>query len=231
MKKALVHDWYYVNGGAEKVIQSFNNIWKDFEHYGLVDFLSEIDRAYILDGKKVNTSFIQKLPTAKSNHRKFLQLFPYAIEQFNLSEYDLILSSSASIAKGVLTHQDQLHICYCHSPMRYAWDLYHQYLKEAGLNKGVKGMYAKYVLHKMRNWDINSTNRVDYFIANSEYIARRIKKVYRRESKVIYPRLILEHLLLWHKRTIFILQLQEWFPIKKLTLSYMLLMICLLKNW
>lgn len=187
MKKALIHDWYYINGGAEKVIHSFNQIWSDFEHFGLVDFLSEKDRAYILNGQKVKTSFIQKLPTAKSNHRKFLQLFPYAIEQFNLNEYDLILSSSASIAKGVLTNQDQLHICYCHSPMRYAWDLYHQYLMEAGLNKGIKGMYAKYVLHKMRNWDINSTNRVDYFIANSEYIARRIKKVYRRESNVIYP--------------------------------------------
>ncbi|WP_086476178.1 glycosyltransferase family 4 protein [Arenibacter amylolyticus] len=187
MKKALVHDWYYVNGGAEKVIHSFTNTWSDFTHYGLVDFLNKKDRAYILDGKKVNTSFIQNLPTAKSNHRKFLQLFPYAIEQFNLNEYDLILSSSASIAKGVLTHQDQLHICYCHSPMRYAWDLYHQYLKEAGLDKGIKGIYAKYVLHKMRNWDINSSNRVDHFIANSEYIARRIRKVYRREAKVIYP--------------------------------------------
>jgi len=114
MNKALIHDWYYINGGAEKVIHSFNNIWSDFEHYALIDFLSDKDRAYVLNGdsKTVNTSFIQKLPTAKSNHRKFLQLFPYAIEQFNLQDYDLILSSSASISKGVLTNQNQLHICF-----------------------------------------------------------------------------------------------------------------------
>src|SRR5690606_30921976 len=127
------------------------------------------------------------LPTAKSNHRKFLQLFPYAIEQFDLSEFDLVISSSSSIAKGVLTHQDQLHICYCHSPMRYAWDLYHEYLESANLTKGIKGVYARYVLNKIRIWDVMNSNRVDHFVANSHYIAQRIKKVYRRESDVIYP--------------------------------------------
>ena len=187
MRKALVHDWYYTNGGAEKVIHSLNNIWEDFEHFALVDFLNDKQREYILNNKKETTSFIQKLPTDKSNHRKFLQLFPYAIEQFNLENYDVVVSSSASIAKGVLTNQNQLHICYCHSPMRYVWDLYHQYLKDAGLTKGLKGMYAKYVLHKMRSWDVSSSNRVDYFIANSKYIQKRIKKVYNRESTVIYP--------------------------------------------
>lgn len=187
MKKALVHDWYYTNGGAEKVIHSFNNIWKDFDHFALVDFLNDVDRNFILNGKKAKTSFIQNLPTAKSNHRKFLQWFPYAIEQFNLSNYDLILSSSASIAKGVLTNQNQLHICYCHSPIRYAWDLYYDYLEESGLNKGIKSIYAKYVLHKIRNWDLISTSRVDFFIANSKYIAKRIKKIYNRDAKVIYP--------------------------------------------
>lgn len=187
MKKALVHDWYYIDGGAEKVIHSLNNIFDDFEHYALIDFLSDNDRAHILNGKRVNTSFVQNLPTAKSNHRKFLQLFPYAIEQFNLEKYDLIISSSASIAKGVMTNQNQLHICYCHSPMRYAWDLYYQYLKDSGLERGLKGIYAKYVLHKMRNWDVNSSNRVDHFVANSKYIAKRIKKVYGRDATVIYP--------------------------------------------
>jgi len=188
MNKALIHDWYYINGGAEKVIHSLNNIWRDFDHYALIDFLSDKDRAYVLNGDSntVNTSFIQNLPTAKSNHRKFLQLFPHAIEQFNLKQYDLVLSSSSSIAKGVLTSQNQLHICYCHSPMRYAWDLYHQYLEEANLS-GLKRMYAKYVLHKMRSWDLCAVNRVDHFIANSKYIARRIKKIYNREAKVIYP--------------------------------------------
>ena len=116
LKKALIHDWYYVDGGAEKVVHSFNNIWNDFDHFALIDFLNQKDRNVILKGSKVNTSFIQKLPGSKKNHRKFLQLFPFAIEQFNLKEYDIILSSSASIAKGVLTNHSQLHICYCHSP-------------------------------------------------------------------------------------------------------------------
>ncbi len=189
MKKALIHDWYYVNGGAEKVIHSFNNIWDDFDHHALIDFLPKKDRNYVFSGKsdKVKTSFIQKLPTSKSNHRKFLQWFPLAIEQFDLSEYELIISSSTSVAKGVLTNSSQLHISYIHSPMRYAWDLYHQYIKESGLNKGLKGWYAKKVLYKMRMWDVLSTNRVDFIVANSKHIAKRIKKVYNRDSTVIYP--------------------------------------------
>lgn len=187
MKKALVHDWYYVSGGAEKVVHSIVNTYNDIEHYALIDFLSDEDRKFILNGAKVKTSFIQKIPTAKSNHRKFLQLFPYAIEQFDLRAYDVILSSSAAIAKGVLTNPNQLHICYCHSPMRYAWDFYHEYLEASNLTKGVKGRYAKKVLHKLRLWDVVSSNRVDFFIANSKYIAKRIKKIYRREATVIYP--------------------------------------------
>jgi glycosyltransferase involved in cell wall biosynthesis len=187
LKKALINDWYYVNGGAEKVIHSLNHIWDDFDHYALIDFLNEIDRDFILNGKKAKTSFIQNLPTAKSNHRKFLQLFPYAIEQFDLSEYDLVLSSSSSIAKGVQTRKNQLHVCYCHSPMRYAWDLQEQYLKDSGLNKGLKGIYAKYVLNNIRKWDVSNSDNVTYFIANSNNIAQKIKKIYNRESTVIYP--------------------------------------------
>ena len=187
MKKALIHDWFYTNAGGEKVVKSLTNIWDDFEFYALIDVLNEKDRKDILKGAKSNTSFIQKLPTAKKNHRKFLQLFPLAIEGFNLAEYDIVISSSSSVAKGVLTDQNQLHICYCHSPMRYAWNLYFDYLKSKSLLKGIKGWYAKYVLHKIRQWDVASSNRVDYFIANSNYIARRIKKIYNREAAVIYP--------------------------------------------
>lgn len=186
MKKALIHDWYYINGGAEKVVKSLNTIYQDFDHFALVDFLDENDRDEILNGAKVNTSFIQNLPTSKSNHRKFLQLFPYAIEQFDLSHYDLIISSSAAVSKGVLTSHNQLHICYCHSPLRYAWDLYHQYLKEENFGY-FKTIYAKYVLHKMRLWDRLNSDRVDEFVANSHYVKKRIKKVYRREATVIYP--------------------------------------------
>lgn len=187
IKSALVHEWFITEGGAEKCVQSFLNINPEFDIYSLIDFFSDEYRQRMLHGKHAQTSFIQSLPTAKSNHRKFLPLFPMAIEQFDLSEYDMILSSSNSVAKGVLTHSNQLHICYCHSPVRYAWDLYHQYLTEANLTSGLKGWLAKYILHRMRTWDIISTNRVDHFIANSHYIARRIKKVYRREADVIYP--------------------------------------------
>ncbi|MCP2026420.1 glycosyltransferase involved in cell wall biosynthesis [Flavobacterium sp. HSC-32F16] len=187
MKKALISDWYYVNGGAEKVIHSINSIWDDFDHFALLDFLNDEDRKFILNGKKAQTSFIQKLPTVKKNHRKFLQLFPRAIQQFDLKDYQLVISSSSAVAKGVRTNNNQLHICYCHSPMRYAWDLQEQYLSDAGLNKGLKGIYARYILKKIRKWDTLNSNNVNFFIANSKHIANRIKKIYNLESTVIYP--------------------------------------------
>ncbi len=112
---------------------------------------------------------------------------PLAIEQLDVSKHDIILSSSHAVAKGIITGPDQLHISYIHSPIRYAWDLQHQYIKEAGLDKGMKGMVARWLLHKIRLWDCRTSNGVDHFIANSEFISRRIRKVYGRESKVIYP--------------------------------------------
>lgn len=187
MKKALINDWYYVNGGAEKVIHSLNQIWDDFDHFALIDFLNDTDRKFILNGKKAKTSFIQNIPTVRSNHRKFLHLFPSAIERFDLSNYDLVLSSSSAVAKGVRIHKNQLHICYCHSPMRYVWDLKEQYLKDSGLDTGIKGVYAKYVLNQLKKWDLENAANVHFFIANSKNIARRIKKVYQREATVIYP--------------------------------------------
>lgn len=110
-----------------------------------------------------------------------------AIEQLDLRQYDVILSSSHAVAKGVLTNADQLHICYCHSPMRYAWDLTFDYLRQSQLGTGVAGWITRYLLHRLRQWDVLSANRVDYFIANSQYTARRIWRCYRREAKVIYP--------------------------------------------
>ena len=187
MRKALIHDWYTVYGGAERCIESFTNIWKDFDHFTLVDSLTEKERDIILKGENPTTSFIQKLPLGKKKYRSYLPLFPLAIEQFDLSEYELIVSSSSSVAKGVLTRPDQLHISYVHSPIRYAWDLYFQYLRESGLNKGIKGFMAKFFLHRLRNWDFITSNRPDYYIANSQYIAKRIKKIYDKDAIVIYP--------------------------------------------
>jgi glycosyltransferase involved in cell wall biosynthesis len=130
---------------------------------------------------------VQKLPFAKKKYRNYLPIMMLAVEQMDLSAYDLIISSSHAVAKGVLAGPDQLHICMCYSPIRYAWDMQHQYLEESGLTKGLKGWLAKYMLHKVRLWDVRTSNGVDEFIAISNYIARRIKKIYRRDSTVIYP--------------------------------------------
>jgi len=218
MKKALIHDWFSVYAGAEKCVESFTNIWDDFDVYSLIDFLNDEDRKIILKGKSSNTSFIQNLPKAKTKYRNYLPLFPFAIEQFDLSDYDVILSSSHAVAKGVLTHSNQLHISYVHTPIRYAWDLYHQYLKESGLDKGIKGALAKYFLHKIRLWDISTVNRVDHYIANSHYIARRIKKIYGRESTVIYPPVDVEKFQLHTDKEAYYLTASRMVPYKKIDL-------------
>jgi glycosyltransferase involved in cell wall biosynthesis len=186
VRVALVHEWLTIIGGSEKVFKEIALMFPEADIYTLIA-KKETITALGLDGHSVTTSLIQKLPYAKTRYRSYLPLFPLAIEQFDLSDYDLIISSSHAVAKGVLTNPNQLHVCYCHSPIRYAWDLHYQYLRGAGLNTGLKAIFVKYILHRIRQWDIISTNRVDYFIANSDYISKRIKKIYNRESKVIYP--------------------------------------------
>jgi glycosyltransferase involved in cell wall biosynthesis len=187
MKKALIHDTLTQNGGAEKCVESFTNIWNDFDIFTLVDHLSDKDREKIIKGKKTKTSFIQKLPFSKRLFRHYFSLYPLAVEQFDFSEYDFVLSSSYSVCKGILTRPDQIHISYVYSPVRYAWDLYHQYLKEAKLESGLKSIIVKRMLFKFRNWDAGTANRPDYYIAISHYIAKRIKKLYNKDSIVIYP--------------------------------------------
>ena len=218
MKKALIHDWFTVYAGAEKCVESFTNVWDDFEIYSLIDFLNDADRKKILKGKRAHTSFVQKLPWAKKAYRNYLPLFPLAIEQFDLRNYDLILSSSYAVAKGVLTHSEQLHISYVHTPIRYAWDLYHQYLEESGLDHGLKSVLAKYFLHKIRLWDVATANRVDHYIANSYYIATRIKKIYAKESEVIYPPVDVEKFTLHTKKEEYYLTASRMVPYKKIDL-------------
>ena len=218
MKKALIHDWFSTYAGAEKCVESFTNIWDDFEIYSLIDFLSDADRDKILKGKRAHTSFIQKLPLAKDKYRNYLPLFPLAIEQFDLSGYDVVLSSSHAVAKGVLTHSNQLHIAYVHTPIRYAWDLYRQYLRESGLDRGLKGMLAKYFLHKIRIWDASTANRVDHYVANSRYIARRIKKTYGKPSDVIYPPVDVDKFTLREAKEEFYLTASRMVPYKKIDL-------------
>lgn len=185
--------------------------------FSLVDFLPDSQRAF-LQGKKVATTFIQKLPFAKSKYRAYLPLMPLAIEQLDLSAYDLILSSSHAVAKGVLTGPDQLHICMCYSPVRYAWDLQHQYLQESGLERGIKGWVAKYLLHRLRIWDLRTANGVDQFIAISKFVARRIHKVYRRDSVVIYPPVATDDFALTQNKEDFYFTASRLVPYKKIEL-------------
>ena len=187
MKTAIVHDWFVSYAGSERVVESLTNVWKDADVFVLFNLLNESDQKIITKEKIPNTSFLNNFKSIRKHHRKFLPLFPYAIEQFDLSDYDLIISSSHAVAKGVLTNSNQLHICYCHTPIRYAWDLMQQYLKEADLTTGIKGMIAKSILHYIRIWDSATSNRPDFYVANSNYISKRIFKIYKRESAVIYP--------------------------------------------
>jgi glycosyltransferase involved in cell wall biosynthesis len=186
MRVAIVHDWLVTYAGAERVLEQMLGVYPEADLYSLIDFVPEAERAF-LGGRNVRTSFLQRLPGMRRRYRSFLGLMPLAIEQFDLSGYDLVLSSSYAVAKGVLTGPDQLHLCMCYSPMRYAWDLQHQYLRETGLDHGVKGALARWMLHRTRLWDYRTASGVDGFIAISEFIARRIWKVYRRDSTVIYP--------------------------------------------
>jgi glycosyltransferase involved in cell wall biosynthesis len=191
LKVALVQDWLTVIGGSEKVFMEIASLFPNADIYSLVAREETIEELG-LKPEKVFTSFIQDLPLSKTKYRSYLPLFPLAVERFDLSDYDLVISSSHAVAKGVLTHSNQVHICYCHSPIRYAWDLHHQYMRDAGLHKGFKGFIAQYILHKIRLWDLSTSARVDYFISNSDYIGRRIKKVYNRESTTIYPNVAVE---------------------------------------
>ena len=168
MKIAIVCDWLVTYAGAEKVLEQILNVFPEADLFALVDFLPENNRAFIKK-KKVMTSFIQKLPKAKTKYRNYLPLMPLAIEQLDVTGYDVVISSSHCVAKGIITSPNQVHISYVHSPIRYAWDLQHQYLKESGLNKGLKGWIAKAILHYMRLWDYRTANNVDYFIANSNW--------------------------------------------------------------
>ncbi|MBR8629617.1 glycosyltransferase family 4 protein [Klebsiella pneumoniae subsp. pneumoniae] len=185
-RQGIIGDWFVTYAGSEKVVSEFIKIFPESELYSIVDFLSNNDKKHFLD-KKINTTFIQTLPKAKQLYQKYLPLMPFAIEQLDVTKHEVILSSSHAVAKGVLTGPDQLHISYVHSPIRYAWDLQGQYLREAGLDKGCKSAIARWILHKIRMWDVRTANGVDHFIANSRFIARRIHKVYGRKADVIYP--------------------------------------------
>ena len=185
-KIAIVHEWLTTYAGSEKVLEAMLAEYPQADVFTLINFLPKKHGAVILP-HVVQTSFMQKIPFVKYFYRYLLGLMPFAVEQYDLSRYDLVISNSHSVAKGVITGPDQLHICYCYTPMRYAWDLQNQYLREAGLLHGGAGLVARMILKRMRIWDMRTAPGVDHFIACSRYIARRIEKTYRRQAEVIYP--------------------------------------------
>jgi glycosyltransferase involved in cell wall biosynthesis len=183
---ALVHEWLTpkATGGSELVVQEILR-FIDADLYALIDFESRNPQSYLYQ-RRIGTTFLQNFPGAEKGVQKYLPFLPIAIEQLDLRNYDIILSSSHAVAKGVLTTADQMHVCYCHAPMRYAWDMTFDYL-DSRSGRGIPGIFTRYLLHRLRLWDALAANRVDHFLANSHTTARRIWRSYRREAAVIYP--------------------------------------------
>jgi glycosyltransferase involved in cell wall biosynthesis len=217
MKIAIVHDWLVTFAGAERVLAELINVFPEADLFSVIDFLSDADRQR-LGGKRAATTFIQKLPFARTRYRNYLPLMPLAIEQLDLSAYDLVISSSHAVAKGVLTGPDQVHVSYVHSPIRYAWDLQHQYLRESGMGRGPKSWVARWLLHRMRLWDARTANGVDRFVCNSNFIARRISKVYGRSAQVVYPPVDTERLTFSEQKEDFYLTASRLVPYKRVDL-------------
>ncbi|HPN96439.1 MAG TPA: glycosyltransferase [Candidatus Moranbacteria bacterium] len=184
VKIALVHDYLVQYGGAERVLECFCELYPDAPIYTLV--YNKKMMHGVLENKDIRTSFIQKFPFASSKHRIFPQVMPIAIEQFNFSKYDIVLSDSSSFAKGVITGPETLHICYMHTPMRYAWDDCHKYTQDFYFPGFIKKL-VPLAMNYLRLWDRISAERVDRFIANSRFVAKRIKKYYKKESEIIHP--------------------------------------------
>jgi len=217
LRVAIVHDWLETYAGAERVLEQLLLCFPNADLFAVADFMSEEERRF-LRGRKVHTSFIQRLPFSRRMFRCYLGLMPLAIQQLDLSGYDLVISSNHAVAKGVLTGPDQVHICYTHSPMRYAWDLQHQYLELAGLNRGLKGLYARWLLARLREWDVTTAHGVDHFLANSSYIARRIMKAYRRSATVIHPPVDLDRFGIGSHKDDFFLLACRFVPYKRVEL-------------
>lgn len=184
MKVAIIHDWLVNVAGAEKVLKQLLICYPNAEVFCLFDFLNEADRLTILKGKKTNTTYLQQIPFIKKKYRFFIPFFYKAIESFDLNDYDIIISSSHAVAKGVKKNKNQQHFCYCHTPVRYAWDLKPTYLEKIPL---FFKYFASNQLEKMRLWDFDNSKHIDFFIANSQHISKRIAANYQRDAKVIFP--------------------------------------------
>ena len=212
----IVHDWLTVFAGSEKVVEKIYKLYPS-PIYTLVADKTSVKNSLFSDAE-ISTSFIQRLPFSRTKYRNYLPLFPLAIEGIDLSKYDIILSSSHAVAKGVLKRSDQLHICYCYTPMRYIWNIYHQYMQDSNLNKGFKSILTRIIIHYLRMWDVSSVNRVDYFIADSKYIANSIKSIYGRDATVIYPPVEVEAFEIGKNKDDYYLAASRMVPYKKIDL-------------
>lgn len=184
---AIVHDQLYTIGGAEKVLKNICDLFPDADVFALFDTLKDHEREFLMGRRIPTTTFLQKAPLVKKLRKLYFAVMPLAIEQLDLSEYDVVISSSYLVAKGILSHPTQTHICYMHSPMRYAWDHQTAYINSMRSFFGLRRFFARMLLHYMRGWDVRSNNGIDVLIVNSRFIAKRVAKVYRRESLVLHP--------------------------------------------
>ncbi|MER3432436.1 MAG: glycosyl transferase family 1 [Leptolyngbya sp. ERB_1_1] len=218
IKYALVHEWLTpkATGGSELVVQEILK-HLDADLYALIDFESVNPESYLYQ-RKIGTTFLQNFPFARNGVQKYLPFLPIAIEQLDLHEYDIILSSYHAVAKGVLTAPHQLHICYCHAPMRYVWDMTFEYLRNSRAGQGISGIFTRHLLHQLRQWDVISSNRVDYFIANSHHTARRIWRCYRRSAEVIYPAVNVDRFSFESQKQDFYLTVSRLVSYKKISL-------------
>ncbi len=217
MKIAIVHDWLTLKGGAEICLERVMNLYPQADLFFIVDFLEGDDRAF-LAGRRITTSFIQRLPGARKNYRSYLALMPLAVEQFDLTGYDVVISLSSAVAKGVITGPDQVHISYIHSPIRYAWDLQHQYLAESKLVRGPKSWIARAILNYIRIWDVRTAHGVDHMIANSAFVGRRIRKAYGRTASVIHPPVDIDKFTVGTTRDDFYVTVSRMVPYKRIPL-------------
>lgn len=214
---AIVHDRFAgAYTGSEKVVEGISEVYPSPIFSLIAD--KGILKGTPLENAEIKTSFIQRMPMGTKWYQLYLPLYPLAVEQFDLAGYDVVISSSHTVAKGVLTKPDQLHICYCHTPMRYVWDLYYDYLRDTGLEKGLRSKIVRLIFHYLRMWDTSTVPRVDHFIANSMHVARRIKKLYGRDSAVIYPPVDVDSFSLCTKKENFFLAASRLVQYKKMDL-------------
>lgn len=211
---AVIHDWFTEYYGSERVVEEMLRCFPEADLFALVDFLPAERRGFLME-KPVHTSLIQKLPWSRRHLRLYLPFMPLTIEQFDLSSYDIVLSSSMAFAKGVLTGTNQLHIAYVHSPIRQGWEYQHIYLRELGMSWGIRSLVVRQLLHRLRLWDVRTANGVDHFVANSHFIRRRIDKVYRRDAAVIHPPVDVESFAVRRQKDDFYLAVTRFEPDKR----------------